>query len=104
MSPARIEVTGAPIEQIGDIAGRAAITLHELSAQAGSLEEAFIQLTGDSVEYGTSRAPAGNALAPNAPPPNSLPPHGPPPNALPPNAPPPGGYQQAANQEGWNQR
>ncbi|MEP6562492.1 MAG: ATP-binding cassette domain-containing protein, partial [Nakamurella sp.] len=81
-----IEVTGAPIEQIGDVAGRAAITLHELSAQAGSLEEAFIQLTGDSVEYGTSRAPA-----PNGP----VPPHLPPP---------PGGYQQAATQEGLNQR
>jgi len=51
-----IEVTDAPIEQIGDVAGRASITLHELSAQAGSLEEAFIQLTGDSLEYGTSRA------------------------------------------------
>jgi ABC-2 type transport system ATP-binding protein len=25
--------------------------LHELSPQRGSLEEAFIQLTGDSVEY-----------------------------------------------------
>jgi ABC-2 type transport system ATP-binding protein len=57
-----VEVTGAPIEQIGDIAGQAGVTLHELSAQAGSLEEAFIQLTGDSVEYGHSRAnPAAGA-------------------------------------------
>ena len=54
-----LEVTDAPIEQIGDIAGQAGVTLHELSAQAGSLEEAFIQLTGDSVEYGTSRAGSG---------------------------------------------
>ena len=57
-SDGAVEVTGAPIEQIGDVAGRAGVTLHELSAQAGSLEEAFIQLTGDSVEYGTSRAAA----------------------------------------------
>ena len=42
----------APIEQVGDIAGAAGITLHELTPQVGSLEEAFIQLTGDSVEYG----------------------------------------------------
>ena len=54
-----VQITGAPIEQVGDIAGRTGVTLHELSAQAGSLEEAFIQLTGDSVEYGTSRAGSG---------------------------------------------
>ena len=52
-------VTGAPTEQIGDLAGGAGISLHELSPQSGSLEEAFIQLTGDSVEYGTSRAVSG---------------------------------------------
>jgi len=94
-----IEVTGAPIEQIGDIAGRAAITLHELSAQTGSLEEAFIQLTGDSVEYGTSHASPANAPAP--------------PQFAAPQVPPPGGggyqqggyqqggYQQTTTKEGW---
>jgi len=77
-----VEVTGAPIEQIGDIAGQAGVTLHELSAQAGSLEEAFIQLTGDAVEYGHSRAHpgpgpvpggvgVGPAAVPGAPPPAS---------------------------------
>ena len=30
---------------------RTGVVLHELSPQRGSLEEAFIQLTGDSVEY-----------------------------------------------------
>ena len=60
-----LEVTEAPIERIGDIAGNAGLTLHELSAQAGSLEEAFIQLTGDSLEYGTSRAGAVPAPGPN---------------------------------------
>jgi len=59
-----VEVTGSPIEQIGDIAGQAGVTLHELSAQAGSLEEAFIQLTGDSVEYGHSRANPAAGPAP----------------------------------------
>jgi len=58
-----VEVTGAPIEQIGDVAGQAGVTLHELASQAGSLEEAFIQLTGDSVEYGTSRAQPGSGPA-----------------------------------------
>jgi len=51
-----LEVVDAPIEQVGDIAGAAGITLHELTPQVGSLEEAFIQLTGDAVEYGGSRA------------------------------------------------
>jgi len=47
-----LSVSDAPIEQVGDIAGAAGLTLHELSGQSGSLEEAFIKLTGDSLEYG----------------------------------------------------
>jgi ABC-2 type transport system ATP-binding protein len=47
-----LTVHTAPIEQIGDLAGAAGITLHELAGVRGSLEEAFMQLTGDSVEYG----------------------------------------------------
>jgi ABC-2 type transport system ATP-binding protein len=83
-------VTGAPTEQIGDLAGAAGITLHELSPQSGSLEEAFIQLTGDSVEYGTSRAVSGQggfAVQPPPQPAGFLPPGAmpqPPPGALPP--------------------
>ncbi len=85
-------VTGGPIEQIGDIAGGAGITLHELSPQSGSLEEAFIQLTGDSVEFGTSRAVSGHGgFAPvpgsvpgSIQPPGLLPPPGSPPVSLPP--------------------
>ena len=44
-------VSGMEIADIGDLAAATGITLHELSPQRGSLEEAFIQLTGDSVEY-----------------------------------------------------
>ncbi len=44
-------VSGHPMEQIGDVAGSAGITLHELASQTGSLEEAFIRLTGESTEY-----------------------------------------------------
>jgi ABC-2 type transport system ATP-binding protein len=36
---------------IGELAAANGVTLHELSPQTGSLEEAFMQLTGDSVEY-----------------------------------------------------
>lgn len=44
-------ISGMEIADIGDLAAAKGITLHELSPQRGSLEEAFIQLTGDSVEY-----------------------------------------------------
>ena len=42
---------GAAIEVIGDLAARNAITLHELTAQRASLEEAYMKLTDDAVEY-----------------------------------------------------
>ncbi len=48
-----LTVRGASIETVGDLAGAAGLTLHELAAVQGSLEEAFMQLTGDSVEYGS---------------------------------------------------
>ncbi|MDT5014285.1 MAG: type transport system ATP-binding protein, partial [Mycobacterium sp.] len=46
-------VRGAPIEVVGDLAARNAITLHELSAQQASLEEAYMKLTDEAVEYRT---------------------------------------------------
>ena len=50
---AALRVRGAAIEVIGDLAARNAITLHELSAQQTSLEEAYMQLTDQAVEYRT---------------------------------------------------
>ena len=44
-------VRGAAIEVIGDLAARNAITLHELSAQRASLEEAYMKLTDEVTEY-----------------------------------------------------
>jgi ABC-2 type transport system ATP-binding protein len=38
-------------DQIGEAAAAHGIVLHELTLQRGSLEQAFMQLTGDSVEY-----------------------------------------------------
>lgn len=46
-----LSVSGASSDQIGDIAAANGVVLHELSPQRGSLEEAFMQLTGDAVEY-----------------------------------------------------
>ncbi|MFL5035515.1 MAG: ABC transporter ATP-binding protein, partial [Microvirga sp.] len=37
----------APPEQIGDLAAEAGLPLHELVAETGSLEEAFLELTKD---------------------------------------------------------
>ncbi|MEW2329798.1 ATP-binding cassette domain-containing protein [Micromonospora chersina] len=53
--PGLLEVTGLTREQIGDRAAAAGLTLHELSATEASLEEAFMTMTRDAVEYaGTS--------------------------------------------------
>ncbi len=48
-----IVVSGMDSESIGELAAKHSIVLHELSAQQGSLEQAFMQLTGDTVEYAT---------------------------------------------------
>ena len=42
---------------IGDLARDRGIALHELSPQRASLEEAFLQMTADSVEYRTGPGP-----------------------------------------------
>jgi len=44
-------VSGMDCAAVGELAAAKGVVLHELSPQRGSLEEAFIQLTGDSVEY-----------------------------------------------------
>jgi ABC-2 type transport system ATP-binding protein len=45
------EVTGLSAEEIGDRAAAAGIRLHELTVVRPSLEEAFMELTKDAVEY-----------------------------------------------------
>ncbi|MEV5351897.1 ABC transporter ATP-binding protein [Streptomyces sp. NPDC093516] len=56
-----LEVDGDKAEHVGELAARHGITLHELSPQQASLEEAFMRLTAESVEYhahsGTSAGP-----------------------------------------------
>jgi ABC-2 type transport system ATP-binding protein len=46
-----LAVTGISAAAIGDLAAAQGIALHELSPQEASLEEAYIELTHDSVEY-----------------------------------------------------
>jgi ABC-2 type transport system ATP-binding protein len=52
-----LQVTGRTAAEIGDLAAENGLTLHELVEQRASLEDAFLKLTGDSVEYhGTALA------------------------------------------------
>ena len=55
-----IETTGLSAAEIGELAADRILTLHELSPLKGSLEDAFMELTQDAVEYrsGTGPAPA----------------------------------------------
>ncbi|MGH7903019.1 MAG: ABC transporter ATP-binding protein [Candidatus Dormibacteraceae bacterium] len=46
-----LAVSGLEMAAVGDLAARHGIALHELSAQAASLEEAFMEMTEDSVDY-----------------------------------------------------
>ncbi|MFD9336788.1 ABC transporter ATP-binding protein [Streptomyces sp. NPDC060028] len=54
-----LEIDGVPAERLGELAAQHQIVLHELSPQRASLEEAFMRMTADSVEY--------HAHAPGAP-------------------------------------
>ncbi|HEU5353796.1 MAG TPA: ABC transporter ATP-binding protein [Actinocrinis sp.] len=46
-----LAVTGATQERIGDVAAAHGLAIHELRADRASLEEAFMELTEESVEY-----------------------------------------------------
>ncbi|MBI5088486.1 MAG: ATP-binding cassette domain-containing protein [Actinobacteria bacterium] len=46
-----IEVRGATAVDVGELAGRYSVTLHELSPQTGSLEDAFLKATAGVQEY-----------------------------------------------------
>jgi len=46
-----LTITGLTAEHIGTIAWRAGVPGFELTVQQASLEEAFMKLTSDSVDY-----------------------------------------------------
>jgi ABC-2 type transport system ATP-binding protein len=58
-SDGALAVTGMSAAAIGDLASAQSIVLHELSPQDASLEEAYLDLTRDSVEYQAAAPPAG---------------------------------------------
>jgi ABC-2 type transport system ATP-binding protein len=49
--PGLVEVRGRSAEEIGDLAAAAGIALHELTPVRASLEDAYLTLTQDDVEY-----------------------------------------------------
>jgi ABC-2 type transport system ATP-binding protein len=56
--PDLLRIDGLTAEHVGTIAWQAHIPVFELAVQAASLEEAFMKLTGDSVEYRSTAAVA----------------------------------------------
>ncbi len=57
-------VTGVSVERVGDLAHERHVRLHELRALEASLEEAYMELTAGSVEYGKTPAGFGEQQAP----------------------------------------
>jgi ABC-2 type transport system ATP-binding protein len=55
-----IVATGMSTRAIGDLAAARSLTLHELTPLRGSLEDAFMELTHDAVEYRTSALTRSN--------------------------------------------
>ena len=57
-----LAITGMPAPQIAELAARAGIAIYELTPRRASLEQAFMELTADSLEYG-EHGPAAPARA-----------------------------------------
>jgi|SRR5579862_4117651 len=49
--PNVLEINGVPAEKVGELAAANGIVLHELTPMQASLEEAFMELTRDEVEF-----------------------------------------------------
>ncbi|MER5470057.1 ATP-binding cassette domain-containing protein [Streptomyces sp. NPDC002935] len=54
-----LDVSGLPAPRIAEIAAAGGLVLHELSTRRGSLEDAFMELTRDAVEYDAAAPTAG---------------------------------------------
>ncbi|MDH6577441.1 ATP-binding cassette domain-containing protein [Kitasatospora sp. MAP5-34] len=57
-----LEVSGAESEQIGRLAAEHSLVLFELTPQQASLEEAFMEMTKDAVEYEAVVTPRATAV------------------------------------------
>ena len=61
VAPSVLETTDTTAAAIGELAAQSGIVLHELTTIHASLEEAYLTLTSDSVEYRTDPAHQGQA-------------------------------------------
>lgn len=85
----RADVHGMTAAQVGEVAARDGLVLHELSMQLDSLEDAFLRATASVQEYASTTPPPATA-APMSPPAAPVPtPAAPPPPPGPLGAPPP---------------
>jgi ABC-2 type transport system ATP-binding protein len=57
-----LTVHGLTAAQVGDLAFEQGVRLHELTVVRASLEEAFMELTADSVEYRAGQGPAEQSV------------------------------------------
>jgi len=58
-----LRVQGLDAPSIGELVGKGGLLLHELTLVRSSLEDAFMTLTADSVEYAATVAPATAGIA-----------------------------------------
>jgi ABC-2 type transport system ATP-binding protein len=63
IEPELLEIAGLSAEEIGETAAANRITLHELTPQQASLEEAFMTLTAEDVEFKTTEQLAAGVAA-----------------------------------------
>jgi ABC-2 type transport system ATP-binding protein len=60
------EVSGLDAARVGELAAAGGVVLHELTPVSSTLEEAYLELTADSVEYQTE-SPGGPPTSDGAP-------------------------------------
>ena len=56
-----IDVLGTTTDAVGDLAAANHLTVHELFTQRSSLEQAFMEMTRESVEYHATGETVGSA-------------------------------------------
>jgi len=63
LEPGHLEVRGLTAVQIGDVAAANGFALHELTPQQASLEEAFMDLTREDIEFRAAELESKEAVA-----------------------------------------
>ncbi len=58
-----LHISGAPAEVVGELASANRLSLQELSTQHQSLEQRYMELTGDAVDYHSTNDHAGEQVA-----------------------------------------